>query len=347
MAKMFYSLEEAANKLGKSESEVRQMAANGEITEFRDGDKLIFKVDQIDLLAGDEDDTTDQSEMSSMIPLADTSAGDMSGMAIDLTDSEFGSGEEEALDAEQPGAEQQETEQKEEPAAGAPAGGEDSGSVLGLEASGSAAGLGDTGGGAGDDKERTGISVFDADDMDEADPSAATLVSDSAEDTSGLEAINLDTGGSGSGLMDLTRESDDTSLGAEGLLDDIFSGEDTGAGMAAGETVAEEDTGLFEGAGSVGAVEEEEGAPAGAGVGGAVMAGAVEAYDPKGSAMAFGMMLVAVLAMAGALALSIMWQLGAPLTVPMLNENLLYATGGAAGLAIILGVVFMIVAKKG
>ena len=87
MAKMFYSLQEAASKLKKSESDVRQMAAKGEITEFRDGDRLIFKVDQIDLLAGDDDG--DSSEMSSMIPLADT--GGASAMGYGLEESSAGS----------------------------------------------------------------------------------------------------------------------------------------------------------------------------------------------------------------------------------------------------------------
>lgn len=61
MAKMFYSLEEAAAKLGKSEAEVKQMAASGQLQEFRDRDRLVFKREQVDLLAGGDD----------AIPLAD------------------------------------------------------------------------------------------------------------------------------------------------------------------------------------------------------------------------------------------------------------------------------------
>ncbi|MDX2131913.1 MAG: helix-turn-helix domain-containing protein [Planctomycetota bacterium] len=62
MDKMFYSLEEAAQKLGKSVEDVRQMAARGQLQEFRDRDKLMFKREQVDLLAGGDDD--------GMIPLA-------------------------------------------------------------------------------------------------------------------------------------------------------------------------------------------------------------------------------------------------------------------------------------
>jgi len=54
MAKMFYSLEEAAAKLGKSEAQVRGMAESGQLQEFRDRDRLMFKVEQVDLIAGDD-----------------------------------------------------------------------------------------------------------------------------------------------------------------------------------------------------------------------------------------------------------------------------------------------------
>jgi excisionase family DNA binding protein len=66
-----------------------------------------------------------------------------------------------------------------------------------------------------------GVSVFDDDELGEVvDPLAQTAVSESP-------AIDLEGVGSGSGILDLTRESDDTSLGAE-LLDEIYSAEDEG-----------------------------------------------------------------------------------------------------------------------
>jgi excisionase family DNA binding protein len=52
MAKMFYSLEEAAQKLGATEDQVKQMAGSGKLQQFRDRDKLMFKRDQVDALAG-------------------------------------------------------------------------------------------------------------------------------------------------------------------------------------------------------------------------------------------------------------------------------------------------------
>ncbi|MDX2118584.1 MAG: hypothetical protein SFY96_10420 [Planctomycetota bacterium] len=65
MAKMFYSLEEAAAKLGKSVDEVKSMADNRQLEVFRDRDRLMFKVEQVDLLSGGGDD---------VIPLAGDSA---------------------------------------------------------------------------------------------------------------------------------------------------------------------------------------------------------------------------------------------------------------------------------
>jgi hypothetical protein len=59
-----------------------------------------------------------------------------------------------------------------------------------------------------------GISIFDDEDLEieAADPMAKTQIAPSLEDQVSIEGV-----GSGSGLLDLTRESDDTSLGAEVL----------------------------------------------------------------------------------------------------------------------------------
>src|SRR3954451_7826600 len=56
MDKMFYSIEEAAAKLGKGVDAVKDMAAKGQLQEFRDRDKLMFKREQVDLLAGGHED---------------------------------------------------------------------------------------------------------------------------------------------------------------------------------------------------------------------------------------------------------------------------------------------------
>ena len=53
MAKMFYTLDEAAKRLAKSEDQVKQMVSSGQLQEFRDRDRMMLKRDQVDLLAGD------------------------------------------------------------------------------------------------------------------------------------------------------------------------------------------------------------------------------------------------------------------------------------------------------
>lgn len=240
MAKMFYSLEEAAARLKKSPDQVRQMASKGQLTEFRDGDRLIFKVDQVDLLAGDEEH--DASEMSSMIPLADTGAGTALGMT-------------------------------------------------GLGLADSAAGSASSRAGVESPKEKSGIPVFEADELELADPSAVTQVTETALEGAGLQVENLS--GSGSGLMDLTRESDDTSLGAQGLMDELYPSEEG----TAGATVAEESSGLFEGQAAAADIAGPE-AP--------VAAGPVEEYDGVGSGLTGGLALGALAALGMAVVIVVM-----------------------------------------
>lgn len=51
MAKMFITLAEAQEKLGKSEGEIKAYCREGRLREFRDGPRLMFKVDQVEALA--------------------------------------------------------------------------------------------------------------------------------------------------------------------------------------------------------------------------------------------------------------------------------------------------------
>lgn len=96
----------------------------------------------------------------------------------------------------------------------------------------------------------SGIGVFDDDELEiDADPLAETQITTGATE----DQVALEGTGSGSGLLDLTREADDTSLGAE-LLDEIYPGEEETAEVtpaAVAEAPAEEPE-----------EEEEEAAPA-------------------------------------------------------------------------------------
>ena len=148
--KMYYTEEEAAERLGISQDELSGYVRDDKLRVFPDGMKKMFRVDQVDELAGGGEEE---------IPLSPD------GDAVSLAE-----------------AEASEVKPKED-------------TVISAE----------------------GISIFDSEDLEieTADPMAKTQIASSIEDQINLEGV-----GSGSGLLDLTRESDDTSLGAE-VLDNI------------------------------------------------------------------------------------------------------------------------------
>jgi hypothetical protein len=202
MAKMFYTLEETKGALAKNEEEIKQLTREGRLREFRDGPRLMFKADQVEALkaelgggggAGGRDQIDiGVSDTGAGIPLIDSRGGSASGIA--LIDSATG------------------TPTKDDTALAADLG--LSGSMGGVPSPGrpgSGSGL------AGSQAGRSGISVFTPDEAEYADPSAQTNVSTGM--SSGLDQVTLEGTGSGSGLLDLTRERDDTSLGV--VLDEI------------------------------------------------------------------------------------------------------------------------------
>jgi len=197
MAKMFYTLDETKVALGKTEEEVKQLAREGRLREFRDGPRLMFKADQVEALkaelGGGGGDQIDLGPSDTGAPLGLADSRGASGSGIALVDSGTGSGM---------------MQMKEDTALAADLG--LSGSVSGVPSPGHVSPGGSQAGGSG-----AGISVFGPDEVDKADPMAQTNIQGSIQDQVNLEGV-----GSGSGLLDLTRESDDTSLGAE-LLDEI------------------------------------------------------------------------------------------------------------------------------
>lgn len=309
MAKMFYSLEEAAKRLHKSEDQVRQMASSGQLQEFRDGQKLMFKVDQVDLLAPDDESADD-------ILSLEPSGGDDSGFGLDLADdSSPGKGFGGSLSLGDSGA--------------------DLGLDLGEEPAGSPSSKADSAG-------RSGISVFDVDDLEQADPSAVTQVNDQGgfgallDDSAAMETV-----GSGSGLMDLTREKDDTSLGAAGLLDDIYANDEA----ASNETIGA--SGLFEATGA----SSDEPLVAAAGMGASSASGATlvaaEPYDGAGSGLVGGLALGTALALAMALVVSVMGILGSTSLVNPLADQFMIVVGALAGVTLIFAVIGLVLGKRG
>jgi hypothetical protein len=253
MAKLFYTLEEASSKLGKSEADVKQMVASGQLQEFRDRDRLMFKVDQVDLLAGGGDD-------DGLIPLAES--GELGTISL----------------------------------------ASDSGTGMNLESP----------------KDQTGISIFDADSTEEADPSAVTQITESMP-----TELSLETVGSGSGLLDLTREADDTSLGQD-LLEEVRSRD----GSTASETQVEEteSVALFE----TSAAESDVGAAP------AAVLLAAEPYDGTWSGLSGGIALGMVLVLAFTLALIIfgLTQGAGPLAGAIAGNFWMYVAAAAAAIII-------------
>lgn len=310
MAKMFYSLEEAADKLGISTEQVKNLASEGKLQQFRDRDKLMFKVEQVDGIAANAASFADEEDDRSTGLLSVADGSDTDQIAL-----ESGLGDEPKADATQSIAAATASKKK-------------------------------------DPRQETGVSVFDAGEVEQVDPMAQTQVTDSIDDE---EELALQSIGSGSGLLDLTRESDETSLGAE-VLDEIYpaqgadaegksSGVSSGVFDAAAE--ASSPSGLAEMAGS------EAGSPvmpmvAGAGVAAVALP---ETIDHAGSGLASGMLFGAMVALVMTLMVASSAVTGVPnqLTQSLAaddGKNLMIAAGGLALGSIIFGVVGFFLGRR-
>lgn len=173
MAGMFYSLEEAAEKLNTTAEQVKELVKQGRLREFRDGSNVLFKIDEVEALMSDtsimaSEETSAEPEQEigeDEISLASEATEDTA-TASELTDADTAvTGDEidvlAEADSEQPPADDTMAETK--------------------------------------------------------GTTAETSLEDIEED------VNLDTFGSGSGLLDLSLQADDTSLG--GILDEIYTPE--------------------------------------------------------------------------------------------------------------------------
>ena len=374
MAKMFYSLQEAAEKLGISPDEVREKIEAGELSEFRSGDELVVKREQVDMLAGDTGDgdaddgsigldelNTDEIGLSDSVleddsPIIDTGHDslviglDYSGSdSIVLSDDDavggsFGLGDSasEPMLADSVGGSIGLDDELTTPMnVGSTSGGTPADSGIGL--GGSSIGLGGSGvislaseaSGSGMEvespKDQTGISIFD-DGLDDVDASEATLVTDSP-------MFETDASASGSGLLDLTREGDDTSLGVD-LLDDGYGGSDDDAGVAPAEAGA-----LFETTAG-GEVDLAQAAP---------MMVFQEAYDGSGSGLVGGLALGIVAAMLFLGAIVFMALMNQPGTriIDQLGGTMSVGVGevpiavlAVAGVTVIAGIIGLVLGKK-
>jgi len=185
MAGMFYSLQEVAKKLNKTEEEVKQIVKAGKLREFRDGPNLLFKVDEVEALMSDKTQQQTEAEEISLAP--ETAEG--SAAPSELTEADTIIADEEIDILEETGGEHPIAEDTmgETKAAS---------DEMSLASSGEAPSEDDT--------------------MGETKATSGEVSLEEIE-----EDVNLDTFGSGSGLLDLSLQADDTSLG--GILDEIYT----------------------------------------------------------------------------------------------------------------------------
>lgn len=199
MAKSLYTAAEAAEKLGCSEEKLKGLVRDGKLREFRDAGSVNYRTEDIEGLASELNDSG-----------SDTAAGASGEIVLEPVDDssvELASGRSDIFSMDE------------------------------IESEDTTAG---TKGGTALERKKgdsaipsVGVNVFDDDELDEhVDPLAQTAVTD-------IAGLGVDAVSSGSGILDLARESDDTSLGKE-LLDEIYTddqegavemGEDTRAGL--------------------------------------------------------------------------------------------------------------------
>ena len=223
---------------------------------------------------------------------------------------------------------------------------------------------------ADETKSGTGMSVFESGEIELADPAAQTQVTESSSMDD--EALALESVGSGSGLLDLTRESDDTSLGAE-LLDEIYPSDDSQAGASAlgASALAEsamgssamDASGLGSGMGSgvmEGAAAELEGSAVGSGLeaipepsglsglAGAPQLAVAEVYDPAWSGALAGALLGVTMVLLIALAIAAGAVVGVPtgITAAIAGSLWMYVGLMLAGCAL-MAVIGLFIGKMG
>jgi excisionase family DNA binding protein len=381
MAGMFYSLQEAAQKLNMSEDEVQKLVEERKLREFRDGTNVLFKVAEVESLMADtglasaeppagegeepeilEPAATGEEELT-LEPGQPGAAGEEE-IDLEAVGSTAG-GEELNLDAEktsglggdtgqeklslddslamlsdqeelgqEPSAEDSfsllDTDQAKEPPEEAKANKEEeTGVSFSLEEQEKDASLTN----ADTAITREGISVLDESDSEFKLAEDTAAETKAMQETSSLEQIegdiNLDdTLGSGSGLLDLSLQADDTSLG--GILDEIYTpAGDEGAAIAP-EPAAASAADVVAEAESIMAQESMAGAPA------LMVQGYVEP-EPDSSSNIFGaLLLIPLLVVVYTLLVTVAGQFGVLSTLVPKGMTTIYilAVVGVVGLAI-------------
>jgi hypothetical protein len=304
MAKMFYTATEAAAKLGKTEDDLKAMAREGKLREFRDAGSVNYKIADIDQLAGDSGGAPPAAVELDL-------SGDTGEIVLEPV-------EDSSIELSPSGTDILEMDSIE---------------------------FDDTATGAqlneGSSVPSVGISVFDDDGDEETDPLAKTAVTD-------LAGMALEDTGSGSGIMDLSRESDDTSLGQE-LLDEIYTddqeqtvdmGDDTRAGL---DEAMPEGSAAGASASAAFAVEEDE-----PGEVSAMLLGETggNTGDPASAALTAALAVAVIIMGFGGLATAALVRGTMPGMLQWISTNMMIFAGGAVGLSIIAAGITFVLAKR-
>lgn len=324
MAKMFYRFDEARQVLGMTDEQLRQLTREGKLREFRDGTQVMYKADQVDTLKrelglggesvdlGPSDtggpiglvDSRGESAGGSVISLSDTTSKDDTATDMGLSGSGGLGGSGSGLDL---------ASSQSATSTGIGLASSKSGSTGGSLSGGSLGGtkMGSKGG--------SGISVLGLDEGGNADANAATAMGGSFGGEPGLEAM-----GSGSGLLDLSRERDDTSLGAPVLseFNTGSSGSRSGSGGAiSGAPLSASPVAATARAGGVPVYLEEAsnfaGFAAGASAGAALFA-LVAIYCVAAAAMRAEPTLLSAIGIGGTKVVPMLYVLGAGLVASLL-----------------------------
>ena len=276
MAGMFYSLQEAAEKLNKTEEDLKQLVTEGKLREFRDGPNVLFKVEEVEALIeeagiiGPEEVLADEvPELGSSVleavepdaseaevpkeeaPEPDVAEIEMpelealdSGVAeLEIPEAEAEVPEMAEPEVPEPDVEVPELEESELPATAGDASGTEE--IFLAPETGAPVMPSDL---TDADTALTGMgtSVLGETDQDYdiTDDTLAETAVPTGTGTTGTtpevpleeieEDVNLDSFGSGSGLLDLSLQADDTSLG--GILDEIYTAEGEGPEPAEAES---------------------------------------------------------------------------------------------------------------
>ena len=248
MAGMFYSLQQTIEKLGKTEAEIKALVRDGKLREFRDGAKQLYKIEDVDALVSVPKGDTAILNDSMQLAIDETGEISLAPEELDMLMGDNDGKNESKSKLDETGALMADEILGQEPADEVKDGdfeleamaGEDTKTgqkqpnsfELGADAEEKPLTNGDTNISlSGDSVDVLGDSDTEFKISDDTSgetklikkPSKA--LDDKGEDEMSVarldDDVNLDSfGGSGSGLLDLSLQADDTSLGA--VLDDIY-----------------------------------------------------------------------------------------------------------------------------